>query len=336
MYLVIIEAGPDGLASTSVEALTTARQLAGNDEVSAVLVPTGQSPENDVDGTLSAFGVARRFRLHHSALEDYSPELWGAALAALIEDVEPRIVLSGGGQDVMEVMAQAGARARLPYAANCMTIEANKTDWQVTRARQGGLVHDESSLSASTVMVSLTSGAVEATAAGPAAGDVAVEDFEPALDGIRHSRLVERTARSGGVSLSTARVVVSGGRGIGSAEGFAPLEELAGLVGGAVGCSRVATNEGWRPHSDQVGQTGTKVNPELYIACGISGAVQHWVGCMGSKNILAINTDPEASLVTRADYAVIGDAGDVIAAVNTEILNRHATSDVTGATAIAS
>src|SRR5690625_2887701 len=171
-----------------------------------------------------------------------------------------------------------------------MTIEANNSDWQVTRARQGGLVHDESSLSANTVMVSLTSGAVEVTAAGPAAGDVAVEDFEPALGGIRHSRLVERTARSGGVSLSTARVVVSGGRGIGSAEGFAPLEELARLVGGTVGCSRVATNEGWRPHSDQVGQTGTKVNSQQYITCRICGEVQPWIVCKESQQILENNT----------------------------------------------
>src|SRR5699024_7479866 len=187
-----------------------------------------------------------------------------------------------------------------------------------------------------TAMISLTAGAVEAHPSGHTAGSVTVDDFEPRLDGVRHSRLVERTARSGGVSLSTARVVVSGGRGIGSAEGFAPLEELAGLVGGAVGCSRVATNEGWRPHSDQVGQTGTKINPDLYIACGISGAVQHWVGCMGSKTILAINTDPEASLVSRADYAVIGDAKEVISAVNAEINNRRAKFDLPEATAAAS
>ncbi len=130
------------------------------------------------------------------------------------------------------------------------------------------------------------------------------------------------TADGGGVSLATAPVVVSGGRGIGSAEGFAVLEELAGLLGGAVGCSRVATNNGWRPHSDQVGQTGTKIAPELYIAAGISGATQHWAGCMGSKTILAINTDPEAPMVTRADYAVIGDAQQVLRAVVDELRAR--------------
>lgn len=109
---------------------------------------------------------------------------------------------------------------------------------------------------------------------------------------------------------------------MGSAENFAILEELADLLGGVVGCSRVATNNGWRPHSDQVGQTGTRIAPDLYIACGISGAVQHWVGCMASKQILAINTDPEAPLVTKADYAVIGDLHEILAAVIAEIKAR--------------
>ena len=98
--------------------------------------------------------------------------------------------------------------------------------------------------------------------------------------------------RAGGVSLATARVVVGGGRGVGGPDGFAPLEELAGLLGGVVGVSRVVTSEGWRPHKQQVGQTGTKITPELYLACGISGAIQHIAGCAGAKHIIAINTDP--------------------------------------------
>ena len=116
-----------------------------------------------------------------------------------------------------------------------------------------------------------------------------------------------REVQSQGVTLATAPVVVSGGRGVGSADGFEPLEELAELLGGVVGCSRVVTNNGWRPHADQVGQTGTRIAPDLYIATGISGAIQHWVGAMASKKILAINTDPEANMVTKADYAVIAD-----------------------------
>ena len=124
--------------------------------------------------------------------------------------------------------------------------------------------------------------------------------------------VTERVERAAGVTLATAPVVVGGGRGVGSPEGFAPLEELAGLLGGVVGCSRAVTNNGWRNHTDQVGQTGTRIAPDIYFACGISGAIQHWVGAMASKKILAINTDPEANMVTKADYAVIGDLHQVV------------------------
>ena len=128
-------------------------------------------------------------------------------------------------------------------------------------------------------------------------------------------RATESAGRTGGVSLATARVVVGGGRGVGGADGFAPLEELADLLGGVVGVSRVVTSEGWRPHKQQVGQTGTKITPELYLACGISGAIQHIAGCAGAKHIIAINTDPGAPILAHADYAIIGDLHQVIPAL---------------------
>ena len=133
----------------------------------------------------------------------------------------------------------------------------------------------------------------------------------------------DRVVTAEGVTLATAPVVVSGGRGVGSAEAFAALEELAELLNGVVGCSRVVTNNGWRPHSDQVGQTGTVVAPDLYIACGISGAVQHWVGMMNAKHVLAINTDAEAPMVTKANWAVVADLHAVLPAVSEEIKRRH-------------
>jgi electron transfer flavoprotein alpha subunit len=133
----------------------------------------------------------------------------------------------------------------------------------------------------------------------------------------------ERVERAAGVTLATAPVVVGGGRGVGSPEAFAPLEELAGLLGGVVGCSRAVTNNGWRNHADQVGQTGTRIAPDIYFACGISGAIQHWVGAMASKKILAINTDAEANMVTKADYAVLGDLHQVIPAISAEIRRRR-------------
>jgi electron transfer flavoprotein alpha subunit len=129
---------------------------------------------------------------------------------------------------------------------------------------------------------------------------------------------VETTA-SDKVSLAEAKVVVGGGRGLGSAEAFSMLDELAGLLGGAVGVSRVATSLGWRPHAQQVGQTGTRIAPDLYIACGISGAIQHIVGCKSAKRILVINTDPDAPIFSRAAYAVIGDVHQVVPAISAEI-----------------
>jgi electron transfer flavoprotein alpha subunit len=164
--------------------------------------------------------------------------------------------------------------------------------------------------------------AAHAVEAQPAAGgEVAVEVFTPEL---RPEDLVVRVSEhvdtsTGGLSLADAPVVVSGGRGVGSAEGFAPLEELASLLGGVVGCSRAVTMAGWRPHADQVGQTGTKISPEVYIPCGISGATQHMAGCKGAKKVLAINADPEAPIISGADYAVIGDVSEIVPAISAEL-----------------
>jgi electron transfer flavoprotein alpha subunit len=157
------------------------------------------------------------------------------------------------------------------------------------------------------------------TRAGPgvtAAPELPVVTFTPVLDAADlRVRATESAGQGGGMSLATARVVIGGGRGVGGPEGFAALEELAGLLGGVVGVSRVVTSQGWRPHRQQVGQTGTKISPELYLACGISGAIQHLAGCQSAKHIVAVNTDPDAPIMSRADYAVIGDLNEVIPAL---------------------
>ena len=154
-----------------------------------------------------------------------------------------------------------------------------------------------------------------------AADDAPVEarELTPSLEGARVRVTRREEPEAGTVRLDTARVVVGGGRGVGSAEGFAILEELAALLGGAVGGSRVVTNLGWRPHADQVGQTGARIAPDLYIACGISGAIQHIVGCKAAKRILVINKDKDAPIVARADYAVIGDLHEILPAVVAEL-----------------
>ncbi len=313
MLLALIERDADGLAQTSAELLTFARQH--DVDISAVVLGVEQT----IPVGLGAHGVQNLYTVD---IDEYSPEAHGSAVAQLIGELSPTAVLAAGHERGNEIMAQAAARSGLPLATNCVSVTGGDT-WNLTRIRAAGMLLEDAELDASIKMATLAPGTVEPSYASQPIDDVTVNTFTPKLDGVACSRLAERTSRAKGISLANARVVVSGGRGVGSAEGFAPLEELAQLLHGAVGCSRVATNNGWRPHSDQVGQTGTKVNPQLYLACGISGATQHWVGCMDAKNILAINTDAEAPMVTRASYAVIGDVQEVLSAVIAEVHRRR-------------
>jgi electron transfer flavoprotein alpha subunit len=221
------------------------------------------------------------------------------------------------------VLAQAAARLDVPFMANALEVLGVNGSWELMRVRWGGSLLEKSSLAAETKLISVAHHAVnEAPADVPGAASAA--PFNVELDAsLARSVVSDRVERAAGVTLATAPVVVSGGRGVGSPEAFAPLEELAGLLGGVVGCSRAVTNNGWRPHTDQVGQTGTRIAPEIYIACGISGAIQHWVGAMASKKILAINTDKEANMVVKADYAVLGDLHKIVPAITAEIRRRR-------------
>jgi electron transfer flavoprotein alpha subunit len=304
--LVFIE-HQDGVAlETSRQALTLAQALG---DVFSVSI-----------GACRIGGVARHVEVEHPLLSDYAPEAIADALAQLVRAEAPSAVLASGTERGNEVMAHLAASLDLPLATNVTEIRPGDESWELTRARWGGSLLEEASLTAPVKMATVAPYVVEASDATPA---VDAEVFRPDLpETLERTRVVERVTISEGITLTTAPVVVSGGRGVGSPEGFGILEELAGLLGGAVGCSRVVTNNGWRPHSDQVGQTGTRVAPNLYVACGISGAIQHWVGMMASKNVLAINNDPEAPMVTKADYAVIGDLHPILEAVVEEVKRR--------------
>ncbi len=242
----------------------------------------------------------------------YSPAAWASSIVQAAQERSPAAVIGPGSDRGNEVLAHVAAELDLPMAANCTSAELGDPA-SVTRIRWGGSLLEEARVHGSPLLLTVAPHAVAAEAPGVSLAQLSASENGAA-------RVTERLAAStAGVSLSDADVVVSGGRGVGSAEGFAVIEELAQLLGGAVGCSRAVTSAGWRPHTDQVGQTGTKISPEIYIACGISGATQHMAGCKGAKKLLAINPDGEASIFASADYAVIGDLHEVVPAISAEI-----------------
>jgi electron transfer flavoprotein alpha subunit len=274
-----------------------------------------------IGGEPGPLAVAEVHVAEHEALAGdagFAPDAWAAAVLELAGRLAPRAIVAAGSERGNDVMARVAARGDLPFAANCTDAAPTEDGARVTRIRWGGSLLETAALHGSPALLTA---APHAVAAEEPAGAPHVERFAPALaDADLRVRALERVdAGGGGISLSDARVVVSGGRGVGSAEGFAPIEELAGLLGAAVGCSRAVTMAGWRPHSDQVGQTGTKIAPEIYIACGISGATQHMAGCKGAERLLAINPDREAPILAGADYAVIGDLHAVVPAISAAI-----------------
>lgn len=265
---------------------------------------------------LGAYGVSTVHVAEEERLGAYAPGAWATCVNEVIDRVQPSAVVAAGTNRGNEVLSHVAARRDLPFAANCIAVGGDGT---VTRVRWGGSLLEEARINSELKLLTVAPHMVEASTVDGA--EASVERFTPALQDwdlvVRVGEHVD--AVSTGISLAEAKVVVSGGRGVGSADGFGILEELAGLLDAAVGCSRVVTSAGWRPHTDQVGQTGTRVAPDLYIACGISGATQHIAGCKGAKKILAINSDAEAPILASADYAVIGDLAEIVPAITAEL-----------------
>jgi electron transfer flavoprotein alpha subunit len=278
-YLELVDGAVD---EPSLQAATLASSLADGAGAQAVVTSGTVSPAIEGAPPVDAVHVAV-----HDAFGSYAPRAIAEAIVELAGRLDATAVVGPGTERGNEVLAHVAALLDLPLAANCVSVAGA----DVTRVRWGGSLLEEARVEAPTLS-----------------------------EGALAMRVVERVgASSGGISLADAKVVVSGGRGAGSEEGFAPIEELAALLGAAVGCSRAVTMAGWRPHTDQVGQTGTKIAPEIYIACGISGATQHMAGCKGAKRILAINADREAPILQSADYAVIGDLHEVVPAISAAI-----------------
>jgi len=314
--VLVLVTHADGAADdVSLQALTFARRFAAGGAVDAVVLGPGAA---GAAGGLGAYGAGTVHVADHPDLASFAPDAWARIVVDLAEAVDAEAVVGPGTEAGNEVLARVAARIDEPLAANCTTATAGGPI-TLTRIRWGGSLLEEARLFP--VRRALLTVAPHAVAAEPSGGVADVRSFAPTLDDADLAvRVKERIgAVTGGVSLADAKVVVTGGRGVGSAEGFAPIEDVASLLGGAVGCSRAVTIAGWRAHTDQVFFFSTKIATEIYICCGVSGATQHMAGCKGAKKILAINKDAEAPIMTRADYAVIGDLHEILPAIAAEI-----------------
>jgi electron transfer flavoprotein alpha subunit len=311
---------PDRL---SLETLAMARGLAKQLGAPLDAVVLGTHGESAA-GRLGSHGVGLAHVASDARLDDYAPAAWAAAIRAVIDRRSPAAVIVAGSDRGNEVLAHVAARAGWPMAANVVEVTPGDS-WKLTRQRWAGSLLEDAALDAPVRLLTVAPHAVAVDPLNTSAPAPTITRFEPELEpAYLVARVVGREAKaSAGVSLTDAKVVVGGGRGVGSAAGFAQLEELASLMNGAVGGSRVVTSLGWRPHSDQIGQTGLRIAPDLYIACGISGAIQHIVGCKAAKRILAINTDPDSPIMAVADYAVIGDLSGIVPAITAEIERRR-------------
>jgi electron transfer flavoprotein alpha subunit len=324
MILVLVESDASGAIEVSREALTFARSLGdagGGIPVDALVVGDVADALRD---QLSAYGVRTVYRAAGDAFSAYAGAAWAAALQEARRQAGSVVVMGAGTPRGNEVLAHLAAREGVAMAANVLSF-GGLAPFVVTRQVVGGAALEEMRLDERPAVFTVAGHAVEAQPA-PTPGGAAVVDCSPVVS---EADLVARVVSTDepepdlSGSLRSARVVIGAGRGAGSADGFKDLLELTDLLGGSLGVSRVVTSLGWRPHHEQVGQTGSRISPDLYIPCGISGAIQHWAGCSSAKSILAINTDAEAPMVTKATYAVIGDLHEVVPAINEEIRRRR-------------
>ena len=332
--LCLLELDGANPADASLRALSFARSVASATGASLTAVTFGAPedsvpPPDKVAGQLAGFGVTELCTVTAPGLAGYAPAAWARALQQLAGSAAGVAVIAAATDRGSEILAHLGAMTGLPVAANCVSAEPRPGaagEWLLVRQRWAGSLLEDALLEAPCALLTVATDAIaepDPGAGTPAAERPRVCAFAAALDDADlRVRAAESADPGGGLSLATARVVVGGGRGVGGPEGFAPLEELAGLLGGVVGVSRVVTSQGWRPHRQQVGQTGTRISPELYLACGISGAIQHMAGCLSARHIVVVNTDPDAPIMSHADYAVIGDLGEVIPALVAAIRER--------------
>jgi len=295
------------------EAVSEGRRIADGlgCELNALIL--GNNVEN-ISKELEQFGADRIIVAENPALHEYLPDAYVNVIADVVNKETPDVVILGASTQGKDIAARLSARLDAPLAMDCVAIRFEENDLIATRFMYGGKILADIVLDGKPKIFTIRPNAMTIA---KAAGTGSIEKFD-ADTGTTVMKFIEKHLETGKVELTEADTVVSGGRGMGGPD-FTVIEELAQLLGGAVGASRSAVDEGWRSASDQVGQTGKVVSPNLYIACGISGAIQHLAGMSSSKVVVAINKDPEAPIFSKADYGIQGDLFEVIPLISEEI-----------------
>jgi len=305
------------LKKTAFEVVCAAAGLAnqGQMDVTAVLVGSGVK---GLAEELGRFGASKVLLYDDENLANYTGECYSAALMHAVEQSDPGAVLFPASSMGKDLAPRVAAKIGTSLASDCVELKLDGDEFLAKKPIFAGKAYAWMQSSADTFVASLRPNVFTPSEQG---AEAAIEkvDFKPGPDDLKVS--VKEFEKTGGdfVELTEAETIVSGGRGMKEPENYKVIEELAGLLNGAVGASRAAVDAGWREHSDQVGQTGKTVTPTLYIACGISGAIQHLAGMSSSKVIVAINKDPEAPIFKVADYGIVGDLFEVLPALTEEI-----------------
>jgi electron transfer flavoprotein alpha subunit len=306
--MIVAEQRDGALRKISFELASTARKLADQtgDEVSAILLGAGVE---GLAAELGKYGVDKVFVGDNAAMEPYVTEAHAAVVAKIVKENDPAILFLGASVQGKDLSSRVAAKLATGLATDCTDVKLDGGKLVCTRPMYAGKCFGEVVSNATPAMASLRPNVFPAAEVAKAG---AVVKVDAAVEAQKSKVLEVQKDTSGKVDLTEANVIVSGGRGMKGPEGFPILEELADVLKGTVGASRAAVDAGWRPQKDQVGQTGKVVSPNLYIACGISGAIQHLAGMSSSKCIVAINKDPEAPIFTKADYGVVDDLFKVV------------------------
>ena len=306
--LVLGEAREGALRNVSYEAIAAAKTISGGGEVVSVLL--GDSVK-DLAGELVKFGADRVITVEHPHLKQYTSDGYGQAILAVIEQESPEAIVFGHTALGKDLSPKIASKLQIGLVSDVTSIEGEGDDAVYIRPIYSGKAFEKVKVKNGIQFITIRPNNIAPLVKDDSkTGDVS----SLSVDITNLRTIIKEVVRksSEGVDLSEAKVVIAGGRGVKSEEGFKPLQELANVLGGAVGASRGACDADYCDYSLQIGQTGKVVTPDLYIAAGISGAIQHLAGMSNSKIIVAINKDPEANIFKVADYGIVGDLFEVI------------------------